>query len=145
MSTESAAILFHAFQLPQQQLPEQCGSVGSGPQAPIPQGPPEGTEQPFVWAQQKQQVTPPESSLTLSLPTRTHQPTHRHQSPWNGAQWLCLCPGNAPRALLDSDSECKEELLKDYICKITFQQQVQDWKTSLLLGDSGIEVCVPPP
>ncbi|XP_015412668.1 PREDICTED: WW domain binding protein 1-like, partial [Myotis davidii] len=52
----------------------------------------------------------------------------------------------APGAFLDKDSECKEELLKDYSCEqgsaLPDSKDKTPGRHRRFTGDSGIEVCV---
>uniref|UniRef100_G1QFI8 WW domain binding protein 1 like n=1 Tax=Myotis lucifugus TaxID=59463 RepID=G1QFI8_MYOLU len=124
----SAAILFHAFQLRQQQLPVQCGSVGSSPQAPIPPG------------ARASIIADPEPSNT-DTPANPQPPKPLERSPVA----LSLPWELAPGALLDTDSECKEELLKDYTCEqdgpLPNSKDKTPGRHRHFVGDLGIEVC----
>uniref|UniRef100_A0A3Q1MPC7 WBP1L protein n=1 Tax=Bos taurus TaxID=9913 RepID=A0A3Q1MPC7_BOVIN len=140
---------YSAFQLQQQQqqqqLPAQCGSAGSSPPGTDPTRDSQGAQSsplsgPSRSSTRLPSVTDPEPSDVPADPAATKTSGMEPSGSVAGLGEV------DPTAFLDKDSECKEELLKEYSSEqgsaLPDNKDKTPGRHRRFTGDSGIEVCV---
>ncbi|XP_004428074.1 PREDICTED: WW domain binding protein 1-like isoform X1 [Ceratotherium simum simum] len=136
---------YSAFQLQQQQLPVQCGPAGCSPPGADSTRGSQGAQSsplsgPSRSSTRPPSVADPEPSDVPADPAATKAPGMEPSGSVAGLGEL------DPGAFLDKDSECKEELLKDYSSEqgsaLPDSKDKTPGRHRRFTGDSGIEVCV---
>ncbi|XP_017536776.3 WW domain binding protein 1-like isoform X5 [Manis javanica] len=135
---------YSAFQL-QQQLPAQCGPAGSSPPGTEPARGSQGVQSSPLSGPSRSSTRPP--SIADPEPSDVPANTAATKAPGMEPSGSVAGLGELdPGAFLDKDSECKEELLKDYSSEPGSIPSDSKDKTPgrhrRFTGDSGIEVCV---
>ncbi|XP_034884075.1 WW domain binding protein 1-like isoform X1 [Mirounga leonina] len=135
---------YSAFQL-QQQLPAQCGPPGGSPPGAGPTRGPQGAQSSPLSGPSRSSTRPPsiadpEPPDVPTSPAATKAPGMEPSGSVAGLGEL------APGAFLDKDSDCKEELLRDYGSEqgsaLPDSKDKTPGRHRRFTGDSGIEVCV---
>ncbi|KAM5323394.1 WW domain binding protein 1-like isoform 1-T1 [Glossophaga mutica] len=139
---------YSAFQLQQQQLSAQCGPAGGSPPGADPSRDSQGTQSSPLSGPSRSSTRPP-SIIADPEPSNTDMPANPAATKAPGMEPCGSVAGLgelAPGAFPDKDSECKEELLKDYSCEqgcaLPDSKDKTPGRHRRFTGDSGIEVCV---
>ncbi|XP_030721344.1 WW domain binding protein 1-like isoform X1 [Globicephala melas] len=135
---------YSAFQL-QQQVPAQCGPTGGSPPGADPTRGSQGAQSSPLSGPSRSSTRPPsiadpEPSDVPADPAATKAPGMEPSGSVAGLGEV------DPGAFLDKDSECKEELLKEYSSEqggaLPDSKDKTPGRRRRFTGDSGIEVCV---
>lgn len=140
---------YSAFQLQQQQqqqqLPAQCGSAGSSPPGTDPTRGSQGAQSSPLSGPSRSSTRPP----SVTDPEPSDMPADPAATKTSGMEPSGSVAGLGevdPTAFLDKDSECKEELLKEYSSEqgsaLPDNKDKTPGRHRRFTGDSGIEVCV---
>ncbi|XP_036192015.1 WW domain binding protein 1-like isoform X1 [Myotis myotis] len=139
---------YSAFQLQQQQLSAQCGPAGGSPPGADPARGSQGAQSSPLSGPSRSSTRPP-SIIADPEPSNMDMPDNpaATKAPGTEPSGSVADVGElAPGAFLDKDSECKEELLKDYSCEqgsaLPDSKDKTPGRHRRFTGDSGIEVCV---
>lgn len=136
---------YSAFQLQQQQLPAQCGPTGGSPPGVDPTRGPQGAQSSPLSGPSRSSTRPP--SIADPEPSDVPASTAATKAPGMEPSGLVAGLGELdPGAFLDKDSDCKEELLRDYSSEqggaLPDSKDKTPGRHRRFTGDSGIEVCV---